>query len=434
MRVVLRHAHGPRARASSPARASGRRASRSKGAQAAAAPVGVQRLGPGDPGQAAASASAKPDDGDGGAGEPEPEHLRGCQPSATSTASEAAPSASPTGDGGGSGRNCSTERPREEGARRARFAVRSPPRASKSSPLRGNGIDGDGWDLAPSEASASMCQVPSSPIRALAVLARSPRRGRLRRQQEERELRVPTRPRSRERRSSRARVAPAATRSKPRTRRDGRPEPRRAQAGHVDGGTPGPRGRRRYAVLPQGACRTRRSTRSRLSSRRPPARGRQLIGRRGFQARRHQGGGLRADGLPLLRAGLREHLVQRRAESRARQVRRGHQDARTDRARLPQDRARDRGRSLSALPREAWARPSSPAGRAARRATTTGSSSARSSESTRTSSARRRGSSAHHPGAEVGVHRLPVRPRARPRPDDLHGLRPARLASTPATS
>ena len=116
-----------------------------------------------------------------------------------------------------------------------------------------------------------------------------------------------------------------------------------------------------------------------------------------LQARRHEDRGLRGDRLPLLRAGVREHLVQGQPEDGPRSVRQGHQDARADRARLPPDRPRDRRRSALTLTTATSARRSSPAGRAAPPATTTASSSGPSSESTRASSAPRRGSSARAP-------------------------------------
>ena len=156
--------------------------------------------------------------------------------------------------------------------------------------------------------------------------------------------------------------------------------------------------------------------------------------RRRLQAGRHEDRGLQGVRLPLLRAGLREHLLQRRPEGGARQVRPGHQDAGPDRARLPPDRARDRRRRALTLPRQrrpgvrrrppelhVGLLPRHPRARVPR---------------SRPEQARRRGAEVlrRPEDPEDRVHRLPVRPRPRARADDLHGLRPARSRCTPATS
>ena len=156
--------------------------------------------------------------------------------------------------------------------------------------------------------------------------------------------------------------------------------------------------------------------------------------RRRLQARRHEDRGLQGDRLPLLRAGVREHLVQGQPEDGPRSVRQGHQDARADRARLPPHRPRDRRRSALTLPRQrrpgVRRRPAELHLRLLPRHPRTR------LPRSRPEQARLLGAQVlRQPrGPQVRVHRLPVRPRARTRADDLHRLRPARCPCTRATS
>ena len=114
----------------------------------------------------------------------------------------------------------------------------------------------------------------------------------------------------------------------------------------------------------------------------------------------------------------------------ARSLRQGHQDARPDRARLPPHRPRDRRRSALTLPRQhrpglrrrppqlhLRLLPRHPRTRLPR------------SLPRASSAPRRRAFCAQPRCPQVRVHRLPVRPRARTRPDDLHRLRPSPVAA-----
>ena len=130
----------------------------------------------------------------------------------------------------------------------------------------------------------------------------------------------------------------------------------------------------------------------------------------------------------VLRAGVREPRLPTKGRSershcstKMRPIRRS--------ARLPPDRARDRRRRARVLQRETSARRSPTARRSAGRATTTASSSAP-SPACPTERLARRGprDSARAQRCGGRLHRLPVRPRARSRADDLHGLRPAARA------
>ena len=195
----------------------------------------------------------------------------------------------------------------------------------------------------------------------------------------------------------------------------------------------GAKRRRRHAVLleeaERGADQPGRGVRVRVDPLLDDGR----LRRRRLQAGRHEDRGLPGDRLPLLRAGVREHLVQGQPEDGPRSVRQGHQDTRADRARLPPHRPRDRRRGALTLPRqrrpglrrrpaELHLRllPRHPRTRLPR---------------SRPEQARPLGAQVlRQPrGPQVRVHRLPMRPRPRTRTHDLHRLRPAR-PSTPATS
>src|ERR671925_260581 len=202
--------------------------------------------------------------------------------------------------------------------------------------------------------------------------------------------------------------------------RQGRPEPRPAPAGVRPDRATGRTRRRRYAVVPRQAERARDPGGRALRHRRDEA---PDLGRGGVQAERPDRRRL-PPRLGLLPAGVREPRLLQGPEARPRAVhaRDAHQSLR--RAELPPNRPRDRRWHAHALPRRRRQGVRARLGRLLVRLLP---------RHPRARFPGHPGLAARHRrppplrpgrGARLDVRRLPVRPRARPRADDLHRVRP----------